>query len=294
MNSMEDSFNRKRKPNQPAQQELKIEQEQPVYFPVDVVVFVSMLPSSVRFTCLPHSTMECLLKLPTLEMIFSTNRLDGYFQEKMSSNLKYDNLKSESFENILNSSREELSYDSNSSNGEGGLSVTCSMTDFSLKFYNRLAIRNQIDPRFFYAEQSMYTEDKDSLSVRVAYIKVNISRTRRVSRAIEHAKFKNGTSSLNDVKLSVLADIGSSSFTYDMRNIKEVFVFPKIWYRRSLARRLFLGEESSISMNPSASKNTANGAFNPNFEYKETKSKSSEVVKRPRTLEIVPAESRIG
>lgn len=28
-----------------------------------------------------------------------------------------------------------------------------------------------------------------------------------------------------------------------MRNIKEVFVFPKIWYRRSLARRLFLGEE---------------------------------------------------
>lgn len=47
------------------------------------------------------------------------------------------------------------------------------------------------------------------------------------------------------MELSVLADIGTSSFIYDMRNIKEVFIFPRIWYRRSLARRLFLGEESS-------------------------------------------------
>ena len=37
---------------------------------------------------------------------------------------------------------------------EGGLSVTCSMTDFSLKFYNRLAIRNQMDPRVFYNDIS--------------------------------------------------------------------------------------------------------------------------------------------
>lgn len=48
----------------------------------------------------------------------------------------------------------------------------------------------------------------------------------------------------NEVKLSVLADIGSSSFVYDMHNIKEVFIFPKIWYRRSLARRLFFGDET--------------------------------------------------
>lgn len=48
----------------------------------------------------------------------------------------------------------------------------------------------------------------------------------------------------NDVKLSILADIGSSSFVYDMHNIKEVFIFPKIWYRRSLARRLFFGDET--------------------------------------------------
>ena len=109
-----------------------------------------------------------------------------------------------------------------------------------LKFYNRLAIRNQIDPRFYYNDPSSryflnlrnkkivifliilipitdnYTEEKDSLSVRVAYIKVNISRTRRVT-TYNDARAPN--SSFNDVKLSVLADIGSSSFIYDMRNI---------------------------------------------------------------------------
>jgi len=51
----------------------------------------------------------------------------------------------------------------------------------------------------------------------------------------------------NEVKLSVLADIGSSSFIYDMHNIKEVFIFPKIWYRRSLARRLFFGDDPLLT-----------------------------------------------
>ena len=76
------------------------QQETTTYFPVDVVVFVSMFPSSVRFTCLPHSTMECLLKLPTLEMIFSTNRLDENVKEKLSSKMNGDFAK-ENLENIF-------------------------------------------------------------------------------------------------------------------------------------------------------------------------------------------------
>lgn len=129
-----------------------------------------------------------------------------------------------------------------------------------------------------------YTEEKDSLSVRVAFVKVNIARTRRVFARIpsvmgggesssnvappgatnstalialngvaiddDMSNFGRATAnsnSFNDVKLSVIADIGTTSFVYDMRNIKEVFVFPKIWYRRSLARRVFLGEETVIN-----------------------------------------------
>jgi hypothetical protein len=41
-----------------------------------------------------------------------------------------------------------------------------------------------------------------------------------------------------------------------MRNIKEVFVFPKIWYRKSLARRVFLGEDSVLFNNEKSTPNT--------------------------------------
>ena len=121
--------------------------ENAAYFPVEVVVFVSMLPSSIRFTCLPQSTMECLLKLPTLEMVFSTYKIDSQAQEKLLSRLNEQ-------ENVLlrPSFTEELTQVRTVE--EGGLSVTCSMTDFSLKFYNRLALQNTNDARFFYSDQS--------------------------------------------------------------------------------------------------------------------------------------------
>ncbi len=40
-----------------------------------------------------------------------------------------------------------------------------------------------------------------------------------------------------------ICDIGSASFKYDMRRLTEILALPKAWYRRTLARRLFLGEE---------------------------------------------------
>lgn len=73
----------------------------------------------------------------------------------------------------------------------------------------------------------------------------------------------------NEVKLSILADIGSSSFVYDMHNIKEVFIFPRIWYRRSLARRLFFGDEPVA-----AYQNTNGDNVNPANMSSESKSSS--------------------
>lgn len=105
-----------------------------------------MLPSSIRFTCQPQSTMECLLKLPSLEMVFSTNRIDSNAQAKLESFLND--------ERVMDSNGIGLAgTTTNFNSSEGGLNVTCSMTDFSLKFYNRLAIRNPFDMRFFYSEQ---------------------------------------------------------------------------------------------------------------------------------------------
>jgi len=43
-----------------------------------------------------------------------------------------------------------------------------------------------------------------------------------------------------------VCDIGSASFKYDMRRLLEILALPKAWYRRSLARRMFLGEEPTV------------------------------------------------
>lgn len=41
---------------------------------------------------------------------------------------------------------------------------------------------------------------------------------------------------------SAIVDIGSASFKYDMRRLTEILAFPRAWYRRSIVRRLFLGD----------------------------------------------------
>ena len=43
-----------------------------------------------------------------------------------------------------------------------------------------------------------------------------------------------------------MCDIGSASFKYDMRRLLEILALPKAWYRRTLARRMFLGEETAV------------------------------------------------
>ena len=42
--------------------------------------------------------------------------------------------------------------------------------------------------------------------------------------------------------VSVISEIGVATVNYDMRRLSEILAFPKAWYNRSIARRLFLGE----------------------------------------------------
>lgn len=44
------------------------------------------------------------------------------------------------------------------------------------------------------------------------------------------------------IRFSTIVDIGKATFSYDMRRLTEILAFPKAWYRRTLVRRLFLGE----------------------------------------------------
>lgn len=45
-------------------------------FPVDVIVYFHMQPSTFRFSCLPVSRVECLLQLPSLDIVFSSKRAE--------------------------------------------------------------------------------------------------------------------------------------------------------------------------------------------------------------------------
>lgn len=45
-------------------------------FPVDVVVYFHMQPSTFRFSCQPISRVECMLRLPSLDVVFSSKRAD--------------------------------------------------------------------------------------------------------------------------------------------------------------------------------------------------------------------------
>lgn len=45
-------------------------------FPVDVVVYFHMQPSTFRFSSLPVSRVECMLQLPSLDIVFSSKRAE--------------------------------------------------------------------------------------------------------------------------------------------------------------------------------------------------------------------------
>ncbi|XP_064637366.1 bridge-like lipid transfer protein family member 1 isoform X3 [Lineus longissimus] len=247
-------------------------------FPVDVVVYIRVQPSCIRANCLPVSKVECLLRLPSLDLVFSTKRSD------VEANMISDGTpptKIKTRPSSAGSSRERnLSGRSQrgrarlpSGTGEtamagGGLSVTGCLADFSLYIFHpygghkkgNLAgygLTPDIDTSSYGAE----TGRKDSLSLNVEFVKVNISRSRKglstdtvpLNTSLSSGKLSAGIDAkpTNCVRFSAVCDVGSAAFKYDMRRLPEILAFPKAWYRRSLARRLFLGESNLPMMNDS-------------------------------------------
>ncbi|KAL3188535.1 hypothetical protein MRX96_003495 [Rhipicephalus microplus] len=96
------------------------------------------------------------------------------------------------------------------------------------------------------------TERKDSLSLQVEFVKVNMSRSR-------HIGVDNGRAL---IRFSALCDVGSASFKYDMRRLTEILAFPKAWYRRSIARRMFLGDPTTAAED-SAETSSSSGTLSP-------------------------------
>uniref|UniRef100_A0A8C2ZCI5 KIAA1109 n=1 Tax=Cyclopterus lumpus TaxID=8103 RepID=A0A8C2ZCI5_CYCLU len=237
-------------------------------FPVDVVVYVRVQPSQIRFSCLPMSRVECMLKLPSLDLVFSSNRGEletptGAHPAEGShhpSSTPSVNKTSPLLGSPLGRSRHSSSQSdltgppSNSS----GLSFTACMSDFSLFVFHPYGAGKQksavtglppgqgplgtVDE-----EPSSVTGRKDSLSINLEFVKVSLSRIRRTGGPTFIESFipaKGGKMDTTLINISAVCDIGSASFKYDMRRLSEILAFPRAWYRRSIARRLFLGDQT--------------------------------------------------
>lgn len=177
-------------------------------FPVDVIVYFHMQPSTFRFSCLPVSRVECMLQLPSLDIVFSSKRQE-----------------------------DEMSLDSDLKPATGGLSITGCLADFNVYIFHPYGGKKTgiKEAQFSPLADS---ERKDSLSINVEFVKFHITRSRKLNYD------KTAEQSRAVVRFSTIVDIGSASFKYDMRRLTEILAFPKAWYRRSIVRRMFLGDLS--------------------------------------------------
>lgn len=196
-------------------------------FPVDVIVYFHMQPSTFRFSCLPVSRVECMLQLPSLDIVFSSKRQED---ERYGTS---------------------TTGDSSENRGSGGLSVTGCLADFNVFIFHPYGGGKK--PGGFKEAQFSPLADserKDSLSINVEFVKFHLTRSRKMN--FEHlapsgsnGTFKKaGSEQRAVIRFSTIVDIGSASFKYDMRRLTEILAFPKAWYRRRIVRRLFLGDLS--------------------------------------------------
>jgi hypothetical protein len=206
-------------------------------FPVDVIVYFHMKPSTFRFSCLPVSRVECMLQLPSLDIIFSSKR-----QEE--SDMKDSKVKA-----------------------IGGLSVTGCLADFNVYIFHpygggskKASTLKESQPFSPLTD----SERKDSLSICVEFVKFHITRSRKLNfESNLPRKSIDQRSSRAKIRFNTIIDIGTASFKYDMRRLTEILAFPKAWFRRNIIRRMFLGDLSVQQMNMNEDESAATlGASN--------------------------------
>ncbi|KAG7311224.1 hypothetical protein JYU34_002256 [Plutella xylostella] len=233
-------------------------------FPVDVIVHFHMQPSTFRFSCLPASRVECLLQLPSLQIVASSKRAtDHEYNDEGSrsfclapvdvmvhfhmqpSTFRFSCLPASRVECLLQLPSLQIVASSKRATDQdvtepaiamGGLSVTGCLADFSVYIFHPYGGKKSSVKEAQWSPLSD-TERKDSLSVNVEFVKFHLSR----SRKLDHA---HNDQSKATVRFSTIVDIGSASFKYDMRRLSEILAFPKAWYRRTIVRRMFLGDLS--------------------------------------------------
>lgn len=191
-------------------------------FPIDVIVSLYIQPCVLLFTCLPTHPMQCELRLPAVDIVFSSKRALP--------------------ENIP--SPHGLTAEQTIENSLAGLSFSLYMKDFKLNVYHPFSGESKV--QLFEDIHLGQLQTRNALALSVQSICINISRTR-------HLSLDRQNDVLNSIQLSVIAQISKAQFQYDIRRFTEILTFPKIWYNRALARRLFLGDENPPTRVPPTS-----------------------------------------
>ena len=323
-------------------------------FPVDVIVYLHVQPSVLRFSCLPVSRVECLLQLPSVDLVFSSKRAENdlvfsskrgeddlvFSSKRGEDDLVFSSKRTED-DLVFSSKRTEDDLVFSSKRTEkliapgkavlagrgmnhrraasdfrgippessvGGLSMSGCLADFSLYIFHPYGGQKKstvdmpsslnkgmdmpssmnkgmdmpsssMNKGGMTSVDKMLSSRKDSLSLQVEFVKVNISRSRRLVSSVprsgpekvyqksgpEKVYQKSGPEKMYqksgpekiyqksgpekqyqsvNIKFSALCDIGSASFKYDMRRLTEILAFPRAWYRKAIWKRMFLGDES--------------------------------------------------
>ena len=124
-----------------------------------------------RFSCLPVSRVECMLQLPSLDIVFSSKRAEEELIEF-----------SEYKANTSHSIGKE------SSSATGGLSVTGCLADFSVYVFHPYGGGKKSGLKEAQWSPLSDSERKDSLSVNVEFVKFHLSRSRKQNFSNEQMK----------------------------------------------------------------------------------------------------------
>lgn len=180
-------------------------------FPVDVVVVFRVQPSDIRLSCQPVSKVECMLRLPALDVVFSSKSspTKSSFLTPQQQTLFGEQLKQEA--------RESQAF------AGGGVSFTFCLSSFSFCIFHPYGkehtavgrstsapldgeadVSEESRPRFRYTSPQPISGKKDSLSLDVEFVKFHLSRRRvgssNVSDSRDGSNFPSSSSTV--VKVS--------------------------------------------------------------------------------------------
>lgn len=130
-----------------------------------------------RFSCLPVSRVECMLQLPSLDIVFSSKRAE----EEL---IEFREYKSPGIQ----------STGKEASSAIGGLSVTGCLADFSVYIFHPYGGGKKTGLKEAQWSPLSDSERKDSLSINVEFVKFHMSRSRKINFQSEQSKKMSDTS----------------------------------------------------------------------------------------------------